>query len=118
MIRHLQESHLRRVLPQVRRPPFCWFASQSDKATGFSFDRLVPAGAFLAAFAVGASCGSAASRASRNAFSLAILSSTALELASRSALPDLASFAALAPLSARAWVRSRSSFVISGQPFL
>jgi len=56
--------------------------------------------------------GAAASRASRNAFSFAILSSTALVATSRSLLTVLASFAARAALLKRASARLRSSLVI------
>ena len=56
--------------------------------------------------------GAAASRARRNAFSFAMLSSTAFAATSRSVLPVLASFAARAALLKRASARLRSSVVI------
>jgi len=59
-----------------RRPPLCWPASQSDSTGAFSSAFF---GDLLRAFFTAAGRGgSVASRASRNAFSLAMLSSTAL----------------------------------------
>jgi hypothetical protein len=84
----------------VRRPPLCWLASHSDSAGLLSPGLLDLARAFRGA-AVGRG-GSDASRASRSAFSLAMLSSTAFVSASRSVLPDLASAAALVTLFKRA----------------
>jgi len=81
--------------PQVRRPPLCWFASQSASAGLFSSGVLDLARFFLSAGA--GRGGSAASRASRNALSFAMLSVTAFSAASRSVLPLWASLAARAP---------------------
>jgi hypothetical protein len=72
----------------VRWPPLCRPASQSASAGIFSADFFGLAGAFLdvALDAKAGRVGSAASRARRNAFSRAMLSSTALAAASRSRL--------------------------------
>src|ERR1700730_6860857 len=94
----------------VRRPLFCWLSSQAAKVGAFSPDLLGLARALLAA--TGAGGGSAAWRAIRRSFSLAMLSSTAFAEASRSVLPVLASCAALVILLIRASARSRSSLLI------
>src|ERR1700723_1179717 len=95
---------------QVRRPPLCWPASQSANAGPFSPGFFGLARVFLSAAAGGG--GAAASRASRNAFSFAMLSVTAFSAASRSVLPLWALLDARAALLKRASARLRSSCVI------
>lgn len=81
---------------QMRRPPLCWLAIQSEKDCAFFSGLLTllvlepePGLVVRVTFFTVARCGSAASRASRKARRRAMLSRTACASASRCSLVDL-----------------------------